>query len=204
MSENDQINFEYTTIYGKTIKLNPISTRILEMLATKWNPPRVPTYIIQNAAGDILEYPMDEEIAKSKDATAEERQRWLDYIRDLNKANANYSALVLSTYARFGTNWKDFELPKDTEWLDMQKEFGVNVPDDPKELKLHYFTTMILACNKDVESVLAQIRSLSYSGHLMPVEEAERYFRSTVESRREETAKRADGGSVGASEGSTS
>ena len=188
---------EYTTVNGDVIKLRPMSSKVRDILSAKYVVPDPPTYEVENVAGDIELHPLDETSLE----TDEDRADWEAYQKELAAANEKYSELVVQTYVKFGTNYLEFS-PPNNDWADLQEEYGLKVPTEPKERQMYYFCTEILSSDSDLRNVMANIRALSSQGRMLSVEEAEASFRSAVEDRSEDESGQDDDDTVDTVEGS--
>jgi len=187
---------EYTTVNGIVIELRPISSKVRDVLSTKYDPPEVPTYEVVNVAGDVEYHELTEDILESD----EDRADWKKYEEELAAANEKFSEMVVRTYIKFGTNYLEFS-PLNDAWAELQEEYGLTVPKDAKERQLYYFLTEILTSDSDLRNVMANVRSLGSQGRMLSIEEAEASFRNTVEDGSEDEAGREDGDAVEATEG---
>lgn len=188
---------EYITVNGDTIKLRPISSKVRDALAAKYLPPAKPTYTITNVSGDAETHEHDESTLE----TDQDKAAWEQYKKDLEKAGLVYSEIVVQTYVKFGTNYKEFVPADNTGWAELQEEMGVVVPKEPNARQMHYFLTEILTSDSDLRNIMADVRALSSEGRMLSIKEAEESFRSAVEGRAHNIAGRDAGTAVETSQG---
>jgi hypothetical protein len=159
MSDNAEKNsteeqMTYSSPRGVVVKLKPVSNFKLDSLRQSLEKISPPTYTM-NVVGQDMEYPMDEEIAKNKGRIDE----WRAYEIELKKLNAKNTKRMTDLMFYEGV---DVEPPgKDSDWQKNSERFGIVIPDDPFDRKLHYIYTELLIGADDIESLYSQIMSIS-------------------------------------------
>lgn len=147
-------NKTYTSPRGVVVNLNPVSNFKVDSLRQSFETINPPTYTM-NVLGKDTEYPMDEEIARNKGRLDE----WKAYQIELSKLNAKNAKALTDLMFYEGV---DVEPPdKDSDWQKKSERFGIKVPDDPIDRKLHYIYTELLVGPDDIEALYSQIMSIS-------------------------------------------
>lgn len=131
----------FTTERGMQLHLLAIAPfemqEVAQAIQRRFPIPEAPTYQMELAGGGVETKPLTLDTAQ----TEEEKARYLAYLAQRQEAESAVS-LELNDYMLMAG--VKFELPKDDGWQKRQRRFGVAVPDDPDELKLHYLKTVVL------------------------------------------------------------
>lgn len=145
----------FTSSRGAKLQLRPVSQFKLDMLRTSRIEIPVPTYEMQVAGGESLNYPMDAEIAKNKNRLDE----WNAYLAKKQKADAEFSKKFAELLIWEGV---DIEVPNgDSEWHKSNVHFGITIPDNPFEAKAQYIYSEFLGTQEDIGNLIAEILSVS-------------------------------------------
>jgi hypothetical protein len=115
-----------------------------------------PTYTVIGAGEVSHQEPHDETTLE----TDEDRAAWKNYQDTLARLTVETNNRVMKVWM---TGLR-IDLPEDDNWLQVQKWFGVNVPENPMDLRYHYITTEILRSPEDLFTVLNDIMKESYKG----------------------------------------
>ena len=145
----------YRSSKGVTLCLKPVSQFKIDTLRASKEETPVPTYEAKVAGGDLLRYPMDEEIAKNKGRLDE----WNAFVMARQKAEAEHAKRFLELLV-----WEcvEVEVPDgDSDWQKTSEHFGIVIPSNPVERKLFYVYNELLGTPDDVGELISQIMSVS-------------------------------------------
>ena len=132
----------YKTESGETIRVKPVSNLAITMIRLKvrdefreaGEPVDVPTYSAETVAGDVQTFDLDEasiEVPDDAEETARRKALW-DAHQDATyrMAAEQNKRLVRYVYSEGVLT----EVPDG--WVEEMREYGVPIPDSPKEQKL--------------------------------------------------------------------
>lgn len=173
-----------TTTSGDIIRLKPASSQTLLLIKSnieksfrdRNEPIDPPTYEIETAGGGKETHEHDETTI----TTEEEKAAWEKYIDASNRMRAELS-IKQTKYALL--TGIDIEYPDDDEWKQLQEWFGIEIPEDKNERKLHYINTEVLRTPADIKNAVSTILRITWDG-VDPalIEAAEESFRNRVSS----------------------
>ena len=148
MSDELEETGMYTTRKGVAIRLRLFSPVLRDKVRQSVEFPEVPVYVATTAGGGKEEHEYTEDMIE----TDEEREMWRAHQGNLLAAN-----LIL--YERLGR----LALIRGTEvnipdgWEKEQELFGIEVPTDPIERKLHWIETEAVESNDDLSALILAI-----------------------------------------------
>jgi len=140
----------HVTRRGVAIRLCLFSPVLQDKVRASVEFPAVPIYEAETAGGGKEEHEYTADMIE----TDEEREMWAEY-------TAKRVAAELMLYERLGklalVRGTEVDIPDG--WQEEQALFGLDVPDDPTERKLHYLETEAVESNQDLsELILAILR----------------------------------------------
>lgn len=139
----------YVTRRGVAVRLRLFSPVLRDRVRQSVDFPEPPVYIAKTAGGGEEEHPYTEDMIE----TDEERAIWREY-------QAGRMGADLLLYERLGRlallRGTDVEIPDDG-WEAEQALFGVAVPDDPLERKLHWLETEAVDSNSDLRDLILAV-----------------------------------------------
>lgn len=140
---------------GVVLNLRPVSQFKLDALRTSAEEIPVPQYMMTIAGGEKVAHPMDEIIAKNQGRMDE----WIAYrtaVQESSRLQAKrFTELVISEGV-------DIEVPGlESEWQKSMEHFGIKIPAEPTDRKLHYIYTEALVGGEDIAALVSQILSVS-------------------------------------------
>jgi len=178
----------YTTQSGYELKLHPVSIMLGQKIGgslrkrylAAGEPLDPPVLTIINVAGEELEGELtanDLELPGNPEETERRRASWAAHQDALGRYTSEYNSLYTDAFLYYGT-----EIEVDPEWAKVEAHFGIDIPEDPFERKLHYLQLEVLRTPDDIRDCMVAILNLTASG---AVSEAEldglrRSFRNTI------------------------
>jgi len=139
---------------GVELLLKPVSQFKLDSVRASFEDIPALTYTM-NVLGNDVEYPMDEQIARNKGRLDE----WQDYLKAKSKFERDKAKRVTDLLIYDGV---DIEVPgPDSDWQKMSEAFGIKVPVDLIQRKLHYIYTEVLIGQEDIANLVSQLLSIS-------------------------------------------
>jgi hypothetical protein len=141
----------FTSSNGRTVTIRPVSQFKIDTIRGSKKEISVPTYSVTNVAGDVQEFPLDEEIAKSQGREAE----WAEY----KKANAKNEAAFAKKYFSL-LIWDGTDVEISPEWEEECAFFGT-LPENRIEKKVQYVYDQILMTPEDMNDLMAEILLVS-------------------------------------------
>jgi len=173
----------FTTVQGVEIPIRPVSPTLVAKIAPtvlrEFGVEGPPTYTVEIVGGGTQEFPHDEttlDVPGDPDATAENRAEWDEYVDTVDAANREANKRFLRLLYLKGV---DIELPEDETWIEDQEFLGFEVPEDPRDRKIHYIQTELLTTIHDSNRLIAELMGLNQIAE--EVESAEDSFRGGVE-----------------------
>lgn len=167
----------FLTSTGVELPLRRISPLLVEKARASEAMPERPTYIAETAGGGTEEHPHDDTTLE----TEEDKAAWREYLMETAFAQRRVNNRVVMLLFRRGIDYDALKLPKDDSWIKEQRDiFGIEVPDDPLELKMHWVETEALATPEDIKLLTIQLMSMTGAPEEV-VAAAERSFRRPVE-----------------------
>lgn len=153
MSNFETADCVFTSSTGRKITLQGVSPFLVDKVRAGIVFPKPPTYTAATATGEIETYPHDETTL----ATDEDKKAWAAYQADLAQAQAKSN----DTMARLIlTRGVVLTIPDDG-WREEQESFGIQIPDKPVDLKLHFIMTEVIGNADDLGEIIAQVLGLS-------------------------------------------
>jgi hypothetical protein len=185
-------NNELTTSRGKTLRIKALPSlqvQLVEQAAQKqavalYGEAKRPTYTVIVAGGDTETNPHDEttlEVEGNPEETAANKAAWAEYKR-IGRLQQNHVLEKLRDF--YFLQGVEVDIPPDGEWMEVQRFFGVEIPEDPIGRRLHYIYSEALGGADDVERVISSIMAATGIGTEM-IAAAAASFRGTVRSRRD-------------------
>lgn len=139
---------------GIQLVLRPVSQFKLDSLRASAEEIPVPTYLM-DVLGEKRPHPMDEEIARNQGRLDE----WNEYLKAKGALEREKAKRITDLILYDGV---DVDVPDmDSEWQKTSDRFGILVPTDPIERKLHYIKTEVLVGQEDIVNLVSQIFSVS-------------------------------------------
>lgn len=151
---------KYTTARGIELEVIPIPPMQVEMVgqaarkawaAENGQVPEKPKYSIALPGGGEEWHEHDEVTIEDDPEAAALWKEWQDKTQSLEDAvnEQTMNFLLLK-----GTK---LDVSVDDDWATMQKYFGIDIPEDPIELRLHYLRTEVLSGQDDILGLLTAI-----------------------------------------------
>lgn len=165
----------FTTQGGAEIELIAIPPFEIQMVADALKErhpiPSVPTYEVETVGGG------KEFHAHTADTATEpvDRAKWEEYIKIKTISESAINQGMNDYLFMAGTR---SAVSNDDGWQKLQKRFGVVIPDDPDELRLHYLKTRLLSPD-DITELLPRLMAKTGADPKL-VESAKNSFRRAV------------------------
>ncbi len=176
----------FTAENGTAIELLAIRpfemAMVTEALRKKYPIPAIPTYEVETIGGgkELREH---DETTATDDA---DKALWKRYLANKAEAEGKINQEMNDYILAAGTHTQ-FTVDLDAPWTKIQRKFGVIIPDDPEDLRVHYLKTRVLNVD-DINELLTRIMSKTGIKADM-VETAKDSFRGTVRRQRRETGR---------------
>lgn len=170
------------TTEGREVRLRPVSPVLIQSLQkaverelrAKGLPLDAPTYTVRTDTGDVETHVHDEHSL----TTDEERAAWTAYQEAQGQLTAETKARMSKALLMIGAVVED---PPEG-WADEMRYLGVELPDDPRELRYSYLQLEVLKTPADIMNALVGIMRLSMEGAPKEALDAiEDLFRRAVE-----------------------
>jgi hypothetical protein len=170
------------TTEGLEVRLRPVSRVLIQSvqravereLRAKGLPLDPPTYEVVTATGDKEVHAHDEDSI----STDEERAAWEAYLAARETLQDEANARVAKTVVVGGVICDD---PPDS-WVEDMRYLGVELPEDPRDLKYAYLEMEILKTPADLMRAMAGVMRLSLEGAPKEtIESIEALFRRALE-----------------------
>lgn len=137
----------YTTNRGYRVKVRPLSGILLNKVENtiraryekEGRRLDAPTYVFETAGGDAEEEVYTEE--SIKEAPEEDQKAWAEYLENTNELTTEIFEKQIELEIL-----ESFELLDeiDDSWIRRQQRFGVEVPEDPDDRRVHFFETVVM------------------------------------------------------------
>jgi hypothetical protein len=185
---------EYTTSLGKRIEFVPIGP-LLDKLHASQPEVKPPTYTVKTALGATEEWPLVEQVPTDdagwaalieKQDSDENKLAVMEYRNALTASQAVYSKNLMRLILTRGLK---VEIPDGDEWVDDHRFLGLTVPDDPRERRVHYIETEVLATIEDYRNLVHGVFEASEVSEDL-IAQFEAAFQRPVEKRGRPKAKR--------------
>jgi len=145
LNENRDV---YETRKGVAVRLRLFSPVLQDKVRQSVEFPEVPVYVATTAGGGKEEHPYTADMVESDD----EKAMWAEY-------QAKRLAANLTLYERLGRlaliRGTDPDIPEG--WEQEQELYGITVPEDPTERKLHWLETEAVESNDDLSELVLSI-----------------------------------------------
>ena len=148
------MTIKYTTSTGHELIISTISPDYVLAIQKGVEFPEPPTYEFEVLGGTKETAPHTETTTKSE----EDQLLWNDYKLARNLA---YTTVEIKKARAVFRRFVDVVMPEDDAWVEIQKEDGIEVPDDPKERKLHYIKTECVGTETDVFAIVRAAEQMS-------------------------------------------
>jgi hypothetical protein len=145
---------KYETSLGVVLTLKPISPDILSAIHTQIKFPEPPTYEHELIGGEKEVLYHTEKTLE----TEEEKTAWNNYLEELRLANREYYERKIRAIFR---RCIILDMPEDDEWKILLRQDGINIPEDPIELKYLYLTTQTIGSPNDPIAIMEIVDKLS-------------------------------------------
>jgi len=144
MSDNNKR--EYTTSTGILVKSRGLPQMLVDKVQSSVPKPDAPKYKITTASGDEVWEPHNETTLE----TDEDKLLYRRYVEELAKADGIINERMFRLICMRGL---EVTMPEDTSWIDMQRFLGVDIPEDPLELKYLYIQTEVIGSIEDITTI---------------------------------------------------
>lgn len=113
--------------------------------------------------------------------TEEDKRAWTNYQLGLKRLAKEQDEAQMKVWLMA----LDFDMPEDDGWKAKQRFLGIEIPEDPMELRYHYLTTEILRTAEDLLTVIGGVTKASYHGVIQEedLDAALNSFRHTLQGR---------------------
>lgn len=155
---------------------------ISDALRKKYPIPAVPTYEVETIGGGKELREHDETTV----TTDEEKAAWKRYVATKAEAEGKINQEMNDYILAAGTHTR-ITVDPDAPWTKIQRKFGITIPDDPEDLRVHYLKTRVLNVD-DINELLSRIMAKTGIKSDM-VETAKNSFRGTVRRQRREAGR---------------
>ncbi len=162
----------FVTKDGNRIPLRRVAPLLMEKVRQSVKLPTPPTYEVETVGGDIEIHVHDETTLE----TDEDRAAWAAYQTAQAQANGDLMEKILRLLFAKATG---DVVPAGDGWVEEQTYFGIAVPDDPMERKIHYIQTELLTHSDDISSFMLAAMGLVGVGNEV-IRAAEETFRNPV------------------------
>lgn len=143
----------FTTSRGVVLEFLPIPT-FLEKIYIQHPLPQPPTYSVKTVAGAVETHVHDTTTLE----TDEDRAAWDAYQKNLKDSQEKLNLALMRVVLLRGIK---VDLPADEGWIQEQAFIGLSVPDDPRERKIYWLETEVLASKEDYAAVVAGVMEAS-------------------------------------------
>lgn len=144
----------FVTSGGVTLTLKAVPPMLVDRVRNSVKPPEPPTYEAKTVAGDVEIHVHDETTL----TTDEEKAAWAKYQMDLAAYSSEMSDRMSRVLLHRGI---EFDYDPEGEWADDQRFLDIEIPDDPRDRRLHYLMTEIFLTTDDLTEVLLQILQMT-------------------------------------------
>lgn len=175
---NDQYE-EYRASSGITIWLRPVSPMFLNKVVMTVEEPEPPTYQMESLPGlDPITFTYDEKAIQDEDVSALDKARWQKYLQDVEDvAEKRRTKGMEAVFAR-GVK---VDMPEDNGWVEEQEFYGVTVPTNPVDRRVHYIMTEVLMTQQEMVEVMAKITGKTAGVSEEAIEAVNKSFRGTLQ-----------------------
>lgn len=163
----------YTTTAGTVVPILPVATQYLGLISqaverefrARAEPLDPPTYVsdAETVTGEKLSYPHTEETLETDDPeeTARNRAAWAAHQDALARKN---TVLIERTMEYLLLEGVALDVPEDETWIKRARRWGLEIPEDPDDLKVLYLTTQVMRTPEDIKEIARAIMALSIRG----------------------------------------
>ena len=172
------MNDVFVTKDGNRIPLRRVAPILVEKVRQSVVIPTPPTYEVEVVGGDKEFHVHDATTLE----TDEDKQAWAEYQTALAAANTDMVERILRLLFVRATG---DVVPAGDGWVEEQTYFGIAVPVDPMERKIHYIQTELLTHSDDISAFMLAAMGLVGVGNEV-IRAAEETFRNPVREGRED------------------
>lgn len=152
----DQEQPSFTTSTGFKLSLKPVSPFLIQKVQASGEYPKPPTYEVTTAAGSKEVHEHDAESIKT--ASDAEKAAWVAYTVKSRAVQSEVNDRLVRLILLRGI---ESEVP-DYGWDREQEEvFGIKVPKDPNDRKVHYLLTEAIGTADDIANLITEVIALS-------------------------------------------
>jgi hypothetical protein len=145
---------------GGELQIRPVSNFLIAKIsraarsryAEEHGEKECPRYEVETAGGDVERYDHDEESIKDY---PDQQQEWDDWLAYKNGADAASFVAMSEVYIVDGV----LDEPPDDGWQERHKRRGLEIPDDPDQLKRHWLETEVLTSNQELWALVLAIQA---------------------------------------------
>lgn len=167
----------YVTSQGVPIFLKEIPPLLIEKVRDSVPEPDIPTYTAELVGGATQTYEHTAKTEKSE----EEQEEWMRYLVKKEMANRERTEKATRCLFNEGIIWDKIDLPKDDDWIERQREYGLDIPEKERKLKFRYLETVLIASTADIGGLTLKIMAMTPNVRREAVEAAEGFFRRMLE-----------------------
>ena len=163
------------------VLLDRVEIEVESRFEAEGEPTKTPTFQLQTVGGDFQTFELTEKNLNPGDPQeAEWRQaKWNAYLN----AQARLQAAQAEARLKFLLKWAvDVDVPEDTKWQRLVRMAGVEIPDDPDELRFVYLWYHVLTMI-EVQRINADLAMLAY-GKAVSAKDVETFHQDTEDSLR--------------------
>lgn len=179
--ENKKNTYKAVDRHGNkiTLTVKAIPAMTVQQVAASIEQPDRPKYKVTMFGGKTAEHPLDEQAALDflKEDTEEGRRywdAWQTYKQEKELADARYTERVMKVLFLYGV---DCDLPKDQSFFEDDAFLGLDIPTNPRHLKVHYLMNHLT--DGDTVTLMTHIMAATGVDEKV-VREAEKSFRDSV------------------------
>ena len=156
---------EFTLSDGSKLKIRSVSPfmlgRLKPAVEKEFKADKAPTYKVETVGGGIQEFLHDEttlDVEDDPEQTRINRDKWIKFHAQSALASLETNRRFLRLLLRRGV---DVKVPEDDAWLADHKASGIEIPEDPVELKIMYIQDELIHSKSDWSRLIDEIMSLS-------------------------------------------
>jgi len=154
--------------------------RQLDKIREAHQPPPAPTYTEHLAGGATQDVEITDEMAATwakddPDTWAEHSEKWAEYTAIVDELTEALNDRIWEAVMRRAMK---FEMPDDNAWAEEQGLFGLEIPDEPLELRVHYIRTEVIGSIADILKLTALANGSDLSEEALSL--AESSFRDSL------------------------
>jgi hypothetical protein len=141
---------EYTTSTGHVLTISPLPIEFKRLLSKAVDIPDPPYYEVDVLGGEKekVEHTIE---SLTVNSDREVWKSWEEYQDKLQKAKLELHRKKIKAITR---KCVDVEMPEDNAWIEIQEEFGIEVPEDERLRKVHFIETECIGSYTDVHALI--------------------------------------------------